>query len=229
MSESPTDDEKVDIKQFFLLAMLWLPLGFAVWFYLAGAFSFPVGVIARGVLIGGFPELFERLTQDDFLDSFRGAQAAREAMLTVFEIRTAFPASADMLQQFGKTVGNIAFDVQPMIYGYGLPLIFGLVMSTPISAGRRALQMLIGFIAVLLVQSWGVTFEALKTVSFYMGPGPAKAFLDQGLSPTVIAYCYQVGYLVFPSLIPVGLWVAMNRDFFEALTLKAGLKPKGQP
>lgn len=208
-----TDDatDAVDIRQFFLLAMLWLPLGFAAWFYLAGLMSFPVSGLSRWILVGGIPTLFESLTQIDYH----------------FEIKSAIPASSELLQLANRTVGNYAFDVQPMIYGYGLPVMFGLVMSTPMAARRRAIQLLVGFCAVVLVQTWGVCFESLKTAMFSMGPVAGAKIVEAGFNPTVVAFCYQMGYLVLPSLTPVILWVAMNQEFFSVLTLKAGLNQKG--
>jgi len=210
--EVDAESDRVDIRQFFLLAFLWMPLGFAGWFYLAGLMSYPVSVLSRWILVGGIPELFVTLTQIDYH----------------FEIKSAIPASAELLALSNKQVGNYAFDVQPMIYGYGLPLIFGMVMSMPMPVRRRLLQLLVGSFAIALVQTWGVVFESIKTAMFSMGPEAGARIVEAGFNPTVVAFCYQMGYLVLPSLVPVVLWVALNRDFFDLLTLKAGLQPKDQ-
>jgi len=213
MSQTDIDDdqERTGIRQFFLLALLWMPLGFAAWFYMAGLMSFPVSFLSRWLLIGGIPELFETLTQIDYH----------------FEIKSTIPASAELLARASREVGNYAFDVQPMIYGYGLPVFFGLAMSTPLKVRRRVLQLFIGFVAVVLVQTWGVYWESLRTVTFSMGEIAGAKIVAQGFNPTVVAFCYQMGYLVLPALTPVVLWVALNRDFFEELTLQTVPNDKG--
>ena len=73
----------------------------------------------------------------------------------------------------GSTDGSreaLGVIVNPLVYGYGLPLLFGLVMASSVSLLRKLLTMLIGYSAVMLVQVWGVVWQSLKTLSFNFGP-----------------------------------------------------------
>ena len=50
-----------------------------------------------------------------------------------------------------------------------------------------------------------------------MGPEAAAAVQSTHLSATAIALCYQLGYLMFPGVIPIAAWILMNRPFIEQL------------
>ncbi len=201
-----TEQESRDaLRQFFMLAVAWLPLGFFFWYYLSGMLVFPLGHLTRMILVGALPALFAGLDQNAHF----------------FEIITRIPVDQGLSGGAGEG-GLIAFDINPMIYAYGLPVLFGLVMSTPLKFRERALQLLLGYLGLLLVQAWGVSFEALKSLAFGL-PGGDQAILQSGIPPTLIALGYQLGYLVLPALAPVVLWIAMNRRFFRVLSRHSGL------
>ena len=53
-----------------------------------------------------------------------------------------------------------------------------------------------------------------------------EALAGHGLSLDVIALASQFGYLVLPAVVPVALWILMNRRFLEALVGWSG-EPEG--
>ncbi len=188
------------IKELFILAALWLPLGFFLWFYFGSLLVRPTAWLSSWLLATALPNAIEGINQVRFN----------------FEIETLIPH--ERLVQ-GR-VALLTFDVNPMIYAYGVPLFFGLVMATPpLKAMQRAVQIVGGYAILVLVQAWGVCWEALKDLALNFGPLGAQAVAEAGLSPTLIALCYQLGYLIFPAVVPVVIWILFNRDFLQTIAM----------
>ncbi|WP_376697013.1 exosortase H-associated membrane protein [Wenzhouxiangella sp. EGI_FJ10305] len=185
------------IKEMFLLAALYLPLGFFLWFFMASGLMFPTSRLVEWLLTGFYPDVFERVVQLGFR----------------FEVQTA----VILPQQVEGRTAALNLDINPMIYAWGLALLFGLVMATPMRGLRRLLQLIVGFVIVTLVTSWGVFWEVWRDMAFLMGPEAATAVQSSNLSATAIALCYQLGYLMFPGVIPIAAWILMNRPFIEQL------------
>ena len=185
------------VKEMFLLAALYLPLGFFLWFFLASGLMYPTSRLVEWLLTGFYPDLFERVVQLGFR----------------FEVQT----SVILPQQVDGQSVALNLDINPMIYAWGLALLFGLIMATPARGLRRLVQLLIGFVVVTLVTTWGVFWEIWRDMAFLMGPQAAAAVQSSNLSATVIALCYQLGYLMFPGVVPIAAWILMNRPFIELL------------
>ncbi len=188
------------IKEMFLLALLYLPLGFFLWFFAAALLMLPTRLIVEALLTGLFPELFAQVFQDGFIFE----------MQSPIQVRN--PEDGRMMP--------LTWAINPMIYAWGMALLFGLIMATPLSIKRRLLQMAIGFAVVTVVAAWGSFWEAWRDLAFLFGPEVGAAVREQGISLNVIALCYQLGYLMFPAVIPVATWILMNRDFIEREVLR---------
>ncbi len=182
------------LKRFVLIVALWMPLGFFVWFFLRSLFVAPVYLLTSALLTGMMPAVFAEVE-------------VTQHLLTI----------VTRLQQTlaGGARGVLELTVNPMVYGYGLPLLASLVAATPLSGKRRLLQILVGAVVVSAIQVWGSIWEALKLVAFETGPAGRAAIDDSGLSADGIAIAYQLGTLILPALVPVMLWVLMNRTFIE--------------
>lgn len=210
------------LKHFFLAAVLWLPLAFFLWFSFAGPLVWPVIQIAKLVLLHAWPNLFTAVSQGaDLLDA-QGHLLAHTGYLMQLSSGVLVNAAAvGAPAQFGFLEPVI----NPMIYGYSLPLFCGLVLATPLMRRQRALQLAIGVPLIWLAQAFGVIAESLKTVGIDAGPAGAAAVQRAGLPLDLIALCYQFGYLILPALVPAALWIAINRSFIETLTRPAGMEP----
>lgn len=185
------------VKEMFLLAALYLPLGFFLWFFMASGLMFPASNLAEWLLTSLFPELFSGIFQAGFIFEM-------QSPLTVTN-----PEDGQLMP--------LTWDINPMIYAWGMALLFGLIMATPMSALRRLLQILVALVVVTFVTVWGVFWEALRDLAFLFGPEIGEAVRQSSLSPTAIALCYQLGYLMFPGVIPIAAWILMNRPFIEKL------------
>lgn len=193
--EQPDEQQGNPIKEMFLLAALYLPLGFFLWFSFASALMWFPSRISEWMLAGFHPDLFERVVQLGYK----------------LEIQT----TIRMERLVEGRVALLNNDVNPMIYAWGMALLFGLVMATPMSARRRALQLVIAYLAISLVTAWGVYWQTWTDLAFRIGPEAVAAVARSGLSPTLIALCYQLGYLMLPAVVPVATWILMNRQFLE--------------
>lgn len=203
-------------------ALLWLPLAFFLWFWFAAPLVWPVIEIARLVLLKAWPSLFTAVSQGaDLLDA-QGhvlAHAGYLIQLSSGVLVNAAPAGAAARFGFLEPVVN------PMIYGYSLPLFAGLVLATPLTQRQRAAQLAVGVVLIWLAQSFGAIAESLKSIGLDAGPAGAEAVQRAGLSLELIALCYQFGYLILPALVPAALWIVGNRSFIEMLTRSS----RGEP
>lgn len=82
-------------------------------------------------------------------------------------------------------------------------------------------RMVVGYLALLPFQAWGVIFEVLKVLSIQLGPEIAGRV---GISPwgrEVVALGYQFGYLMLPVIAASSVWMVLNRSLINTL-LSAG-------
>lgn len=202
---------QADIRRFGLVALLWLPLSFFLWFQYGSPLSWPVVQMARLALTGGWPQIFADV-------------ALNGRLMDVVTRIYIEQAAADGR----RGIGELIFSLNPMIYGYSLPLFFGLAMATPLRTRTRLLQVLIAFCVFWIAQAFGVVSETFKLLAFSSIQASNEAFAGTGLSHTLVALCYQFGYLILPAVLPVVLWLGMNRRFIEGL-VGSGREPQADP
>lgn len=213
------------LRRFVLQAALWLPAMFAIWFALQSPVVYLPIRLAGWILLHWVPELLTSMAQDynyavfAYVADVSGVSGLPAARLAVEEQRT-----------------NV------LIYCYGLPLLYGLVMATPLNWRRTFLQLGVGYLVLSLVQAFGLVGDVLKTMALGVGPGVMAALAQMpeyaalaaaageaarvhmetalaahGLTPDRIILIYQFGYLVLPAVTPVALWIMMNSRFLETL------------
>jgi hypothetical protein len=198
------------LQRFAFAALLWLPLAFVIWAWWAPLWTWMPILIAKWLLPGVWPTLFSSIEQHGF---------QMEAITHLVSMQTA----TDGHRGLAETV----LSLNPMIYGYGLPLLAGLTMATPQSAGRRTWQLLLGLICIWLAQSFGIIAESLKLLALQSGPQGLSMVREAGLSTELVALCYQFGYLILPPLVPAVLWILCNRPFIDILTRRRLAEPNG--
>ena len=213
------------LKRFMLAALLWLPLAFFFWFQFAGPLVWPVIQLARLVLLKAWPSLFTAISQGaDLLDAqghVRGHLGYLMQISSGVLVNVAPPGAP-------AKFGFLEPVVNPMIYGYALPLFAGLVMATPLTVRQRAAQIIGGGALIWLAQTFGVIAESLKSISLDAGPAGIEALRRVGLHPEALALSYQFGYLILPALVPAVLWIVCNRPFIENLIGPGDGEPKGK-
>jgi len=203
MSGNSPKDQKNPVKEMFLLAALYLPLGFFLWFFAASLLMFPTARLSDWLLSGIFGGVFDQVVQLGFQ----------------LEVQT----SVILERQVDGRTAAVNLYVNPMIYAWGMALLFGLIMATPLTIKRRLLQMAISFVVITIVTTWGVFWESLTDLAFRSGPEAGAAARGLGINMNLIALFYQLGYLMLPAVIPVATWILMNRDFIERDILRRPL------
>jgi hypothetical protein len=193
----PARDEELKLSELLILAAMWMLFGFMLWFYLSAFHGAPARMIADFVL------------SEILGDSFRQIIVEPNQHF-LFQVET-------NIQYVFKdgTQEALGFIVNPLIYSYGLPLLFGLVMGSDVSWLRKAVIMLVGYVAIMLVQVWGVVFQSLKMLSFNFGEQSHVFVTQAGVSDSTVALGYQLGTLILPALMPIFVWVLGNRPLVE--------------
>ncbi len=192
--------EPMRLGELLLLAGLWMLFGFMLWYYLSAFHGIPVRL--------GAEEILSRILGEHFYNIIPNPD--RHFLFQVqTRIQFTFPdGSRDAL----------GFIVNPLVYGYGLPMLFGLVMASNSGLVRKLGTLLAGYLAVVVVQVWGVVWQSLKTLFFNFGPDVQQVVLDAGVSGNAIALAYQLGALILPALVPVIVWVLASWEEVELFT-----------
>ncbi len=192
--------QELRLSELLILAVLWMVFGFMLWYYLSAFHGVPVRLLAN--------EILTRLLGDEFWNIVPNPDRHY-----LFQVQTRISF------QFpdGSREG-LGFIVNPLIYGYGLPLLFGLVMASSVSLLRKTVTLLAGYVCVMLIQVWGVVWQVLKMLAFNFGPDAHQMVINAGISDEVIALSYQLGVLIFPPLVPVILWVLADWKLIEQFT-----------
>lgn len=183
------------LKGFLLAVLVWLPLAFLAWALFATGLAWLPGKITGWLLTGVWSELFRAVEQHG----------------SVLQVSSAFRV------QVSGGIGELVFDLPTMQYGYGLPLLAALLMATPILPSRRIVQFLLALPLLWLGQVFGLVGHALRLVVFDAGPVGAAVAASAGLSANLVALWYQFASLIVPSVLPVALWLVLNRGFMDEL------------
>jgi hypothetical protein len=193
-------NQELRLSELLILSFLWMIFGFMLWYYLSAFHGIPVRWLAS--------EILSRWLGSDFLNIIPNPDHHY-----LFQVQTQIP-----FQFPDGSREALGFIVNPLIYGYGLPLLFGLVMASGVFFARKIGVLLAGYVCVMLIQVWGVVWQTLKMLAFNFGADAHQIVMDAGISDEVIALCYQLGVLILPCLVPVVLWVLANWALIEQFT-----------
>lgn len=185
---------------FLLKAIAWFLACLVVWYQLGSLVTLPVALLAKAAVASVFPAWAEGVEKT----------GTTLVLLTGLEVTGVAGVPAGQ-------VAVLSPEVDFLKYGYGLPLLIALLLAS--NARSWIAKAAIGALALLPFQVWGVCFDWLKQVAIDTGVAPFSATARE-----FIAFAYQFGYLVLPALVPVMLWVAMDRRFLSTFLLEATLE-----
>ena len=107
------------LKRFLLAALAWLPACFALWWWVSGL-TVKVPVWLAGLALTNFwPDLVAGVSQ-----GFDNGGMPTMDVLTRIAVSEAGPDGR-------MATGYLEATVRPLLYGYSLPLFFGLCLATP--------------------------------------------------------------------------------------------------
>lgn len=195
--ETVAQKEELKLSELLILASLWMLFGFMLWFYLSALHGAPARILSGAILAEILGSHFHQI---------------------VVEPNQHFLFQVETTIQYVFRDGSkdaLGFVVNPLVFSYGLPLLFGLVMGSDVSWRRKAGILLIGYVVITGVQVWGVVFQSLKMLAFNFGSQTHQIVREVGVSDGVIALGYQLGTLILPALAPIFVWVLTNRGLVE--------------
>ena len=190
-------NEELKLSELLILSSLWMLFGFTVWYYLSAFHGVPARIAADAIL-------------GEILGSNFHQIIVNPDQHYLFQVETTIPFTFP-----DGTTEALGFIVNPLIFSYGLPLLFGLVMGSDVGWLRKILILMIGYVTITAVQIWGVVWLSLKMLAFNFGDQTHQIVQDAGISDAAIALSYQLGSLILPALAPIFVWVLTNRRLVE--------------
>ncbi len=184
------------IGRFVVQALLWLPICFFMWYSMAAILTWPLVRLVELCSTAVFPNVI------------RGIDQFGHTLNVVTQFLVPVP---------GVGQGAMTFDVNPLSYGYGMPLLTALIAATPENWGDKLRHWGLGMLLLLLAQVWGVCFDMLVHLSMMMGDEVSQRMGFSSLQLEGIALGYQFGYLMLPPLAPVVAWGFLCSSFILAL------------
>lgn len=188
------------LGKFVLRILLWLPPCFAAWYFSAHYHAAIAGALAR-LLVNQFQSGIVSALEQPGIDL---------VFVTTIEVHPEPGMTALLLPE-----------VNPLLYTYGLAFFLALMLA----AGAKWWKILVGAAILLPFQSWGIAFDFLAQVGVTLGTDVSEQAGLLGWRREAIALGYQIGNLIFPSLIPVVLWAVFSRQFIESLLRSQASKP----
>ena len=185
------------LPRFVLRVVAWLPLTFAVWYLAAPLLVWPVALLA---------ELFTRSTFD-WVNSVEQMGPLITFITSLKPAEGANPAGV-------KAVVSVESNV--LLFSFGLPMLAALILAA--REPHRVRMLLIGFVVLLPFQTFSVVADFLKNVAILAPPAVSSQTGINAFQREVIAFCYQFGTLILPTVAPAIVWVLMHRGFLEKLS-----------
>lgn len=182
------------LGRFVVKVILWLPVAFVVWYFGAPLLLWPVKLMLAGIAQAGLPDLVTAVEQKAAVFTFATALRPGEAL---------------------NAPGHITVDVDGLLYSFGMPLYAALVLAARDPRWPRTLAL--GYAVQLPFVSWGVLADFLKNVAITSGPLVASQTGFSAWQREAIAFAFQFGSLILPTVVPAVTWVLTHRAFLERL------------
>ena len=112
---------------------------------------------------------------------------------------------------------ELVFSVNSLVYCYSIPLDTALILATPDTEKAKWIHWVTGFIILVLTQSWGVSFDILKTLLFKLDISLSSQLGFSAFQKELVALGYQFGYLILPAVTPLVLWIGFHQEFLGQL------------
>jgi hypothetical protein len=197
------------LYSFFFKGLFWLIALTALWATVADWTMRPAAATASMALKTAFPWWV------------RGGEYKGDS----FELETRIQVPAQNAPP--GTVAILVADTKPTHYGFGLPMLFALMLA---SGSRRMLRnLIIGSVALVPFQAFSIAFDLLQQVAVTGGSAATAQTGFSSLATNAIALCYQLGVLLIPTLTPIVIWLFLERPFLTALIVDGQLRQPRNP
>jgi hypothetical protein len=183
------------LGRFVLRVAAWLPLAFAVWYLAGPIFAWPIALLTSVATKIGLVDLVHSVEQQGHL-------------ITI--VSTLKPTLATTQSSAG---GVLSVELNTLLYSFGFPMLAALTLAARQPHMLRTLA--VGYAVLAPFVTWGLIAEFLKRIVFDAGPAVASQASFTALQREVIAFAYQFGTLILPTVAPAVFWVLTHRRFLE--------------
>jgi hypothetical protein len=185
--------DRSPLARFILTVLVWLPVTFAAWYLVSPALMWAVKVLCA-IAVAPLGDLVNAVEQVGstlhFVTSLKPGQAAAAR-------------------------GVVTVSVDGLLYSFGMPMFAALTLAARQPARWRILAL--GIAALLPFVVFGVVADFLKNVAITSGPLVASQAGFSALQREMIAFAYQFGTLILPTVVPAVVWVVTHRAFLERM------------
>ncbi|MDO4724109.1 MAG: exosortase H-associated membrane protein [Comamonadaceae bacterium] len=212
----PTARSKpVRMPVFAATAFAWMAVLIAVWMFVKPWTSYPVSLMAATALEMGAPVW---VRQAQVIGHAQAEQGDGGAGHVLVETGIAVPVPESQGRH-----AEVLLEADPSRYAYGLAIFLALLLAArQPGLWRKALA---GYCLLLPFQAFTVVFYILKEIV-------VAAQIDYALlrvSPwqvEAIVYGFQLGTLIVPTLVPILVWLWLDRRFFNEVIVQRFTAPR---
>lgn len=189
------------IVVFFFRALVFLVASLALWYWARTLVVMPVAAVAEWAMIFFFPGWVSGSELDGITQT----------------LLTRLPIS-----QTGGRIADLAPEARVLTYCYGLPLLLALFLA----ARAKGIWWKLPLCAVgmLPFQAWGVCFSWLVQVAVQHGPVTRATTYFNDWSVNLIGLGYQIGFLLLPTLVPMLMWLYLERRFVITVAVEGAME-----
>ncbi|SEH08620.1 exosortase H-associated membrane protein [Candidatus Venteria ishoeyi] len=184
------------IDAFVLRILLLLPFCFGLWFLLSLPLLAPVAWLSDGLLKLFYPDLIAEVVQQVY---------------TLDVITRIDSQHIDASNQ-----GLLVLTVNPLLYGYGMPLLVALMLAG-LNPGPLGNLFWVWLCLLLPIQVFGVVMAILHTLVFEMPVSVAMQVTDSETGRNILALINQFSSLILPGLTPFIIWFYLQQDYLLEL------------
>lgn len=204
----------VSVPVFALSAFAWMAVLITIWMYVNPWTSYPAGVIAGVGLEVGAPTWIREARM------IGAADAAEDVTVGHLEVSTRIDVP---VPGSGGQRAEMILDGNPSRYAYGLPIFLALLLA---ARQRKMLgKAIAGYVLLLPFQAFTLAFFILLQILVSTNIDAAKLRLSAWQVEGIV-YGFQFGTLVVPTLLPILLWLWLDRRFFVDVIAKSVTAPK---
>ena len=198
------------IQRFALLAFVGIVVLTTVWTKLSPWISYPVAVISKHGM-------------EDLASGW-----VKQVQIEPGKIEVDTNVGVANAQTGGRWV-EISIDGDPGRYAYGFPIFLALLLA----AWRkgRVWRAIVGYIVLLPFQAFSISTSLLMQMVLATNLDLRLLKISQGQLEG-LAYGFQLGSLVLPTLVPFLLWLWLDRQFVNDVLVEAwkkSVQPKLMP
>jgi hypothetical protein len=185
------------LGRFVLRVAAWLPPAFVLWYLAGPLLAWPIAMLTALVAKVGFSDVVQAVEQQGHLLSI--VSTLKPTLATTQNVAS----------------GVLSIELNTLLYSFGFPMLVALTLAAGQPHPVRTIA--IGYAVLAPFVTWGLIAEFLKHIAFDAGPGVASQAAFTPVQRELIAFAYQFGVLILPTVAPAVFWVLTHRVFLESL------------